>query len=108
MSGLFFLQQAVRPVMAPRTDKRWRVFTILYLCGPVYRVAGHTVRGGQFDVGAMGFVACAAVRDVPVSFSMAISAGHISGMLAGIILDFLILFGMAKAARGLNLFHGNY
>lgn len=108
MFCLLFLKHVVNVVVAACTNGRFRLLSIRYLRGFMNRMAGHTVFRGKLHLRAVGFMACAAFRDVSMPFSMAVSTGHFGGMPAGVILDFLILFGMAKAARGLNLSHRDY
>ena len=72
------------------------------------RMAAHTVFHGQLHLRAVRFMACAAFRDVAMLFSVAVGTGHLGGMPAGVILDFVILIGMTKAAGGLNLSHRDY
>lgn len=98
MFCLLFLQQVVNVVVAACTNRRFRLLSIGYLGGLVNRMAGHAVCRGKLCLRAVGFMACAAVRDVSMLFGVAVGTRYFGGMTARVILYFTALFRVTEAA----------
>jgi len=106
MFGHVALEQVVHFSVAASANGRGCLLGIHDLGRLVPRVAGHAVLCGELDFRAMRLMACAALRDISVFFGVAVSTGDIRGMFAGIILYFIVLFGMTLRTRGFSR-HGN-